>query len=189
MVPSPIVVAAAAVFLISLSSATLAHGGGGSGRRFVRSYDVDSPCKEMKFYLHDIQYDNSNSTTNSTSAAITKPTALATAVSSPGYFFGKMVVFNDPMTEGNSLPPSLDETAESVRAQGLYFYDKKDGYNTWIAFSVVFNSTVHGHGTLNVLGANPNSDTKDLTVVGGTGDFFMSRGIVTLCGDEVEGWL
>uniref|UniRef100_A0A0D9X1Z7 Dirigent protein n=1 Tax=Leersia perrieri TaxID=77586 RepID=A0A0D9X1Z7_9ORYZ len=189
MAPSLIVVAAAAtIFLISLSSASLAYGGGGKGtRKFMRSYDYDSPCKEMRFYLHDILYDSSNSTTNSTSAGVTKPTALATAVSNPGYFFGKMVVFNDPMTEGNSLPESLDET--DVRAQGLFFFDEKDDFNVWYAFSIVFNSTTHGHGTLNVVGANPNSDTKDLTVVGGTGDFFMSRGIVTLRGDEVEGFL
>uniref|UniRef100_A0A0D9X1Y3 Uncharacterized protein n=1 Tax=Leersia perrieri TaxID=77586 RepID=A0A0D9X1Y3_9ORYZ len=45
---------------------------------------------------------------------VTKPTALATAVSNPGYFFGKIVVFNDPMTEENSRPESLDET--DVRA-------------------------------------------------------------------------
>uniref|UniRef100_A0A0E0LNU2 Dirigent protein n=1 Tax=Oryza punctata TaxID=4537 RepID=A0A0E0LNU2_ORYPU len=172
----------AAIFLLSLTSATVAHGRS-SGRKFVMSYD--EPCMEMRLYLHDIIYDYSNSTSNSTSAAATKPTALSTAVSRSGYFFGRMVVFNDPMTEGKVLPPSLEETA--VRAQGLYFYDKKEEPNAWLAFSVVFNSTAH-RGTLNLMGADPNTATRDISVVGGTGDFFMSRGIATLRTDAVEGF-
>ncbi|KAF0906933.1 hypothetical protein E2562_013317 [Oryza meyeriana var. granulata] len=168
----------AAIFL--LSSAGVAHG---RSRRFVTSYD--EPCKKMRLYFHDIIYDYSNSTSNSTSAAVTKPTALSTAVSKNGYFFGRMVVFNDPMTEGKALPPSLEETA--VRAQGLYFYDKKDGPNAWLAFSIVFNSTAH-QGTLNLMGADPNIETRDISIVGGTGDFFMSRGVATLRTDAFEGF-
>uniref|UniRef100_A0A0E0I4L0 Dirigent protein n=1 Tax=Oryza nivara TaxID=4536 RepID=A0A0E0I4L0_ORYNI len=125
----------------------------------------------------DILYDFSNSTSNSTSAAATKPTPLSTAVSSPGYFFGRVVVFNDPMTEGRALPPSLEETAR----------DKKDDFSAWFAFSVVFNSTAH-RGTLNLMGANPNAATRDISVVGGTGDFFMSRGVATLRTDAIEGF-
>ncbi|KAF0895156.1 hypothetical protein E2562_006858 [Oryza meyeriana var. granulata] len=171
----------AVVFLISISSAGAAHG---RSRRLVRSYD--KPCKTMRLYFHDILYDFSNSTANSTSAAATKPTALATAVSRNGTFFGEVVVFNDPMTEGKALPPSLEETA--VRAQGLYLYDKKEEYNAWFAFSVVFNSTAH-RGTLNLMGADLMFDKRrDISVVGGTGDFFMSRGVATLRTDAVEGF-
>uniref|UniRef100_A0A0E0EEY4 Dirigent protein n=1 Tax=Oryza meridionalis TaxID=40149 RepID=A0A0E0EEY4_9ORYZ len=108
----------AAIFLngISLlSSATVAHGGrSGGGRRLVRSYD--EPCKKMTLYFHDILYDFSNSTANSTSAAAAKPTALATAVSPNGTFFGEVVVFNNPMTEGTRAlpPPPLRETAAYI---------------------------------------------------------------------------
>ncbi|BAT02835.1 dirigent protein 5 [Oryza sativa Japonica Group] len=172
----------AAIFLLSLTSASVVHGRS-SRRRFVRSYD--EPCMEMRLYLHDILYDYSNSTTNSTSAAATKPTALSTAVSSPGYFFGRVVVFNDPMTEGRALPPSLEETA--VRAQGLYLLDKKDDFSAWFAFSIVFNSTAR-RGTLNLMGADPNAATRDISVVGGTGDFLMSRGVATLRTDAIEGF-
>ncbi|XP_006658874.2 dirigent protein 5-like [Oryza brachyantha] len=138
----------AAIFLLSLSCSAsgVAHGrrSSSSSRRLVRSYD--EPCKKMRLYLHDILYDYSNSTANSTAAAATKPTALSTAVSKSGYFFGRVVVFNDPVTEGKAL----EETA--VRAQGLYFYDRKDAPNAWLAFSIVFNSTAQ-QGTLNLMGA------------------------------------
>nr|XP_025882837.1 dirigent protein 5-like [Oryza sativa Japonica Group] len=142
----------AAIFLVAgllLSSATVVHGGGG-GRRFVRSYD--EPCKEMRLYFHDILYDFSNSTANSTSAVVASPAALLRAAKNTT-IFGTTVVFNDPMTEGTSaLPPSLEETA--VRAQGLYLYDGKAAstLNAWLAFSVVFNSTAR-RGTLSLMGA------------------------------------
>uniref|UniRef100_A0A0E0LNZ9 Dirigent protein n=1 Tax=Oryza punctata TaxID=4537 RepID=A0A0E0LNZ9_ORYPU len=143
----------------------------------------------MTLYFHDILYDYSNSTSNSTSAAATKPTALATAVSPNGTFFGEVVVFDDPMTAGRALPPpSRRETAAVVaRVQGVYLYDSKEVYDAWFAFSVVFNSTAR-RGTLNLMGADVMSEkTRDISVVGGTGDFFMSRGVATLRTDAVEG--
>ncbi|KAB8106521.1 hypothetical protein EE612_040895 [Oryza sativa] len=180
----PSLIAAVIFLLVSLlSSASVANGGRSGGRRLVRSYD--EPCKEMRLYLHDILYDYSNSTSNSTSAAATKPTPLSAAVSNPGFFFGRMVVFNDPVTEGRALPPSLEETV--VRAQGLYLYDGKVVFDAWFAFTVVFNSTAH-HGTLNLMGADPNTEMRDISVVGGTGDFFMSRGVATLRTDAFEGF-
>ncbi|XP_006658037.1 dirigent protein 5-like [Oryza brachyantha] len=173
-----------AIFLLSLAG--VAHGR--SSRRLVRSYD--EPCMEMRLYLHDILYDYSNSTSNSTSAAATRPTALSTAAPSApagGTFFGQVVVFNDPVTEGRrALPPALEET--EVRAQGLYFYNGKEAYNAWFAFSVVFNSTAR-RGTLNLMGADIIAEkTRDVSVVGGTGDFFMARGVATLRTDAVEGF-
>ena len=175
-----VIVAAACIFLSC--SASVAH-----GRRFVRSSSYAEPCMEMRLYLHDILYDYSNSTSNSTSAAATKPTALATAVpSTGGTFFGQVVVFNDPMTEGRALPPSLEETA--VRAQGVYLYNSKEAFNAWFAFSIVFNSTGR-RGTLNLMGADIIAEkTRDISVVGGTGDFFMSRGVATLRTDAFEGF-
>ncbi|KAF0906876.1 hypothetical protein E2562_013268 [Oryza meyeriana var. granulata] len=168
----------AAIFL--LGSASVAHG---RSRRFIRSYD--EPCKEMTLYFHDIIYDFSNSTSNSTSAVVAKPTALLQSMNTS--VFGTMVVFNDPMTEGKALPPSLEET--TVRAQGLYFYNKKQSpADAWFAFSIVFNSTAH-RGTLNLMGADLVSETtRDFSVVGGTGDFFMARGVASVCGDAVEGF-
>uniref|UniRef100_A0A0E0QBS9 Dirigent protein n=1 Tax=Oryza rufipogon TaxID=4529 RepID=A0A0E0QBS9_ORYRU len=171
----------AAIFLLSLTSASVVHGR--SSRR--RSYD--EPCKEMRLYFHDILYDFSNSTANSTSAVVASPAALLRAAKNTT-IFGTTVVFNDPMTEGTSaLPPSLEETA--VRAQGLYLYDGKAAstLNAWLAFSVVFNSTAR-RGTLSLMGADPSTATRDISVVRGTSDFFMSRGVATLRADAVEGF-
>ncbi|GFP86673.1 disease resistance response protein 206 [Phtheirospermum japonicum] len=43
-------------------------------------------------------------------------------------------------------------------------------------------------GTLNFAGADPlMNKTRDISVIGGTGDFFMARGIATLMTDAFEG--
>ncbi|TMW93125.1 hypothetical protein EJD97_012175 [Solanum chilense] len=44
------------------------------------------------------------------------------------------------------------------------------------------------YGTLNIMGADIiDQKTRDLSIVGGTGDFFMARGLVTFSTDAVEG--
>ena len=84
-------------------------------------------------------------------------------------------------TDKNLLSPPV------ARAQGIYFYDMKTTYNAWLAYSLVFNSTKY-KGTMNIMGADMmDEETRDLSVVGGTGDFFMARGITTFRTDEVEG--
>jgi hypothetical protein len=56
-----------------------------------------------------------------------------------------------------------------------------------VAFSLVFNSTAC-RGTLNLMGAYLMAEkTRDISVVGGTGDFFMARGVATLRTDSFEG--
>ncbi|KAF8087916.1 hypothetical protein N665_0562s0017 [Sinapis alba] len=62
----------------------------------------------------------------------------------------------------------------------------KTTYNTWMAFTLVFNSTQH-KGTLTIMDANPMTEpTKDLAIVSGTGDFIMTRGIVTFTTDLIQ---
>ncbi|KAJ1291929.1 hypothetical protein BS78_02G353900 [Paspalum vaginatum] len=135
----------------------------------------------MTVYYHDILYNGSNNTANATAAAATKPTALSTAVTSNGTQFGMLVVFDDVVTAGQAL------SSEPVaRAQGFYFYDK-ELTSAWLAFSLVFNSTAH-KGTLNLMGADlMNEKTRDSSVVGGTGDFFVARGVATISTDSFEG--
>jgi hypothetical protein len=166
------------VFLLGLAGA--AH-----GRKRVVSDDEDEPCNKMTLYYHDIIYNGVNNTANATSAAATKPTALSTTHWKNGTFFGTLVVFDDPMTLGHALPVAGEEPA--ARAQGFYLYDKQESYDSWFGFSIVFNSTAH-KGTINLVGADLMYEkTRDLSVVGGTGDFFMTRGIATLELDAAEG--
>ncbi|RLM84474.1 dirigent protein 5-like [Panicum miliaceum] len=78
---------------------------------------------------------------------------------------------------GSRKPGVVVELALSsepvARAQGFYFYDKE--YNAWLAFSLVFNSTAYT-GTLNLMGADLMYEkTRDISVVGGTGDFYVAR--------------
>ncbi|KAM0857028.1 hypothetical protein ACQ4PT_048720 [Festuca glaucescens] len=127
------------------------------GRKRIVSSSSDEPCTKMTLYLHDILYNGVNNTANATSAEATKPTALSKST-----FFGELVVFDDPVTERNALP--VGKEVPVARGQGFYFYDKKESFNAWFGLSLVFNS-----------------------VVGGTGDFFMTRGIATLQLDANEG--
>ena len=175
---SSLLVAVAAVLLLGLAGA--AHGGG--RKKLIVSRSEDEPCKKMTVYYHDILY-SGNNTANATSAAVTKPeAALSLSHWKNGTFFGLLVVFDDLVTEEQAL------TSEPVaRAQGFYFYDKKEQYNAWMAFSLVFNSTAYT-GTLNLMGADLMYEkTRDISVVGGTGDFFMSRGVATLSLVAYEG--
>lgn len=74
-----------------------------------------------------------------------------------------------------------------ARAQGFFFYNKKTTYNTWMTFTLLFNSTQH-KGTMIIIDANPMMEpTRDLSIVGGTGDFLMTRGVVTFTTDTFEG--
>ncbi|CAL5085856.1 unnamed protein product [Urochloa decumbens] len=155
--------------------------GAAHGRRRVVSSHKDEPCLNMTVYYHDILYDGSN-TANATSAVAAQPTLLSRSVSINDTYFGEIIVFNDPVTAGPSLA-----SAPVAHAEGFYFYDKKESPSAWFAFSLVFNSTAH-KGTLNLMGADIIADkTKDISVVGGTGDFFMARGVATLRTDTFQG--
>ncbi|CAN4077629.1 unnamed protein product [Withania somnifera] len=111
------------------------------------------PCKTLSFYFHDIIYNGENGK-NATSAIVGQN------------HFGDLVVFDDPIT--------LDDNLHSNpvgRAQGVYVYDKKEIFTSWLGFSFVFNSTQH-KGSINFAGADPiMNKTRDISVIGGTGDF------------------
>lgn len=137
----------------------------------------NEPCKRLILFYHDILYFDGDDAANATSAAATNQTKLG------DFQLGKLVIFDDPVTLDRNL-----HSSPVARAQGFYFYDKKTDYNAWMAYTLLFNSTEH-KGTLNVMGADlMSAKTRDLSVVGGTGDFFMARGIVTIETDAVEGF-
>ncbi|PIN09110.1 hypothetical protein CDL12_18307 [Handroanthus impetiginosus] len=161
----------ATLFLLLLISATV-HG------RKPRSR---SPCQQYVFYFHDVLFKGYNYK-NATSAIVGSPQwGNKTAMAVP-YNFGDVVVFDDPITLDNNFhsPPV-------GRAQGIYLYDQKSTYSAWLGFSFLFNSSDYV-GTLNFAGADPLlNKTRDISVIGGTGDFFMARGIATLLTDAFEG--
>ncbi|KAL4580267.1 hypothetical protein LXL04_016454 [Taraxacum kok-saghyz] len=133
------------------------------------------PCKRFVLYYHDILFNGTN-VANATSATTANGTKLG------NFQLGKLVVFDDPMTKDNHL---LSHPV--ARAQGFYFYDMKTTYNAWFSYTLVFNSSEY-KGTINIMGADIMDDeTRDLSVVGGTGAFFMTRGICTLRTDAIEG--
>ncbi|VVB11911.1 unnamed protein product [Arabis nemorensis] len=140
-----------------------------------KRFDRKKPCKQFSFYYHDIMY-NGDNVANATSATIVHPHGFG------DFLFGKFVIFDDPIT--------MDKNYRSkpvARAQGFFFYDMKLDYNAWFCYTLVFNSTEY-KGTLNILGADLMMEpTRDLSVVGGTGDFFMARGIATFATDTFEG--
>ncbi|GJN10895.1 hypothetical protein PR202_ga29036 [Eleusine coracana subsp. coracana] len=154
------------------------HGDRIRSRRLITS-SHDAPCMRMKMYYHDILYNGDNNA-NATFLLQRKTEEKRPILPSRG--FEQVIVFDDVVTKGKAL------ASEPVaRAQGFYFYDNKARPNAWFAFSLVFNSTAY-KGTLNIMGADLIfNKTKDLSVVGGTGDFFMARGIATVRTDAFEG--
>ncbi|KAH8513329.1 hypothetical protein H0E87_006568 [Populus deltoides] len=146
----------------------------------VKSRDISVVGGTGDFFMHrgiaTLMTDSFEDVANATSAAATDPTKLG------NFKFGMLVVFDDPMTNDNHLL-----SRPVARAQGFYFYDKKSTYTAWFAFTLIFNSTKH-KGTLNIMGADlMTEETRDFSVVGGTGDFFMARGIATIHTDTFQG--
>ncbi|XP_039115667.1 disease resistance response protein 206-like [Dioscorea cayenensis subsp. rotundata] len=162
------------LLLILLSSST-------TSQAMKRKIRLNQPCKTLLLYFHDIIY-NGRNIANATSAIVGAPVWANRTTLGDFMHFGDVIVFDDPITMDNNLH------SETIgRAQGLYLYDKKQVYSSWFGFSFVLNSSDY-KGTINFIGADPLMEkTRDVSVVGGTGDFFMSRGVATLTTDAVQG--
>lgn len=62
----------------------------------------------------------------------------------------------------------------------------KSDCNVRFVCSLVFNSIEH-KGTLNIISADIIvAKSSDLSIMGGTGDFFMARGTVTIDTDTIQ---
>ncbi|XP_031094805.1 disease resistance response protein 206-like [Ipomoea triloba] len=169
-------------FIFSLLFLFLAHSINASPhRRHHHSLRAKTPCKTLSFYFHDIIFNGHNSH-NATAAIVGSPAWGNRTILAGQNHFGNMVVFDDPITLDNNL-----HSTPVGRAQGFYLYDKKEIFTAWLGFSFVFNSTEH-RGSINFAGADPlMNKTRDISVIGGTGDFFMTRGMATLSTDAFEG--
>lgn len=162
------------MLLISISLLNLSLGAHSS--KCTTMSRAAKPCKHLVLYYHDILFNGTNQA-NATSALVSNTPPLG------NFNFSNFVVFDDPVTADPNL-----SSAPVARAQGFYFYDMKTKFNAWFAFSLVFNSTQY-KGSINMMGADIMAEeTRDLSVVGGTGDFFMARGIATVRTDTFQGW-
>ncbi|WCJ26412.1 Disease resistance-responsive (dirigent-like protein) family protein [Euphorbia peplus] len=147
----------------------------------VQSMKEKKPCKELVVYYHDIIYNGHNSD-NATSTLIGAPDGTNLTTLTRPFRFGDMAAFDDPITLDNNL-----HSTPVGRAQGTYIYTGKTILRAWMGFSIVFNSTQY-QGTISFSGVDVVSmESRDMPIVGGTGDFFMHRGIVTLMTDADEG--
>ncbi|XP_021820525.1 disease resistance response protein 206-like [Prunus avium] len=148
---------------------------------FPRNKNKYKPCKHLVLFFHDILYNGKNAA-NATSAIVAAPEGANLTILAPQNHFGNIVVFDDPITLDNNL-----HSKPVGRAQGMYIYDTKNTFTSWLAFSFALNSTDY-QGSINFIGFDPILiKTRDISVVGGTGDFFMHRGIATINTDAFEG--
>lgn len=146
-----------------------------------KSKKQHKPCKHLLLYFHDIIYNGKNAA-NATSSIVAAPKGANLTILADKFHFGNIAVFDDPITLDNNL-----HSTPIGRAQGMYIYDTKTTYTAWLGFSFILNTTDY-QGTINFIGADPlMNKTRDISIVGGTGDFFMHRGIATLMTDSFEG--
>ncbi|KDP25354.1 hypothetical protein JCGZ_20510 [Jatropha curcas] len=141
------------------------------------------PCKELVLYFHGILYNGKNAA-NATSGIVAAPEGANLTILAPlkSSHFGNIIVFDDPVTLDNNL-----HSSPIGRAHGSYIYDTKNTLSAWLGFTFSLNST-QLRGTINFIGADPILiNTRDISIVGGTGDFFMHRGIATIMTDAFEG--
>ncbi|XP_024541383.1 disease resistance response protein 206 [Selaginella moellendorffii] len=132
-----------------------------------------------KFFWHDTLQNTTHPWTN-TAAEVAGPNHNIT-----GLGFGKVIVFNDSLT----LAPALGSKLLG-RGQGVYIYDRTQAgiaFNALLVFSAVIENEEY-NGTLNFMGADLIlAPSRDISVVGGTGDFEMARGIANLVTHSIDG--
>ncbi|CAI9274482.1 unnamed protein product [Lactuca saligna] len=152
-----------------------------SSHKYKGNKKLYKPCKNLVLFFHDVIYNGKNAA-NATSAIVGAPQWANRTILASQFHFGNIVVFDDPITLDNNFhSPSIG------RAQGQYIYDTKNTFTAWLAFSFVLNSTDY-QGSIQFIGADPIMiKTRDISVVGGTGDFFMHRGVATIMTDAFEG--
>ncbi|GJV48787.1 disease resistance response protein 206 [Tanacetum coccineum] len=139
------------------------------------------PCKNLVLFLHDVLYNGQNAV-NASAVIVGAPQWANHTILANQFHFDNVVVFDDPVTLDNNFhSPTIG------RAQGQYMYDTKNTFIAWLAFSFVLNSTDY-QGSINFIGADQIMiKTRDISVVGGTRDFFMHRGVATIMTDAFEG--
>ncbi|KAL5204374.1 hypothetical protein ABZP36_009245 [Zizania latifolia] len=119
---------------------------------------VSAASAHLHFYMHDLLGD----------------TAVQ-VVHGPSGTFGNTVVIDDVLTEG---PAS--SSAVVGRAQGQYIFASSVGsIDLMVSMNVVLRSGPYADSSVTVVGRDDTgAAVRELTVVGGTGQFRMARGYV-----------
>ncbi|KAL6517406.1 hypothetical protein OROMI_033107 [Orobanche minor] len=104
----------------------------------------------------------------------TIPVASANSTSASPTLFGLAAVLDDPVR----MVPNTN--AEIVgRAQGFFAYASLEEISIHMTFDLIFTGGAHNGSTLNLLGSNQYlRPYRQLSVVGGSGDFPLARGSV-----------
>ncbi|BBN08806.1 protein MpDIR23 [Marchantia polymorpha subsp. ruderalis] len=88
--------------------------------------------------------------------------------------FGSTLIYDNDVTEGPEL------TSRHIgRRQGMAVMDNFAGQNYYLLFTVIFEQHDKYQGTLQVQGTEIGHGPREISIVGGTGDFRGARGYST----------
>eukprot|EP00250_Pteridium_aquilinum_P020097 c24699_g1_i1 orf=39-560(+) len=124
--------------------------------------------ERLRIYLHD-NAENKNASFNTATVEVQRSPTMSTVANQ----FGKLYIFDDPLTDGPSM-----SSPHIGSAQGMYAYTGRGNISAFWAFTAFLGE----RGSLSFMGAEVivGSAPRILNVVGGTGEFALARGIVTL---------
>ncbi|CAA0807766.1 Dirigent protein 21 [Striga hermonthica] len=102
------------------------------------------------------------------------PVARANTTFASPTLFGLVAVIDDPVRTGPS--PGSEIVG---RAQGLFAFASLEEISLHMTFDIFFTGGAHNGSTLSLIGRNPYPrDHRELSVVGGSGDFRLAHGHV-----------
>ncbi|CAL4932943.1 unnamed protein product [Urochloa decumbens] len=120
----------------------------------------EAASAHLHFYMHDVTGGSS-------------PTAVR-VLNGPRGYFGNTFVIDDVLTEGTSSSSTL-----VGRAQGYYMCASVANLELLVTMNVVLTSGPYAGSSITVVGRDDtNAPVRELSVVGGTGQFRMARGYV-----------
>ncbi|KAF8661248.1 hypothetical protein HU200_057092 [Digitaria exilis] len=122
---------------------------------------VSAVSAHLHFYMHDV---------------LTGPAPTAVqVVNGPRGHFGDTIVIDDVLTQGTSRSSS----AAVGRAQGHYIWASTGNPELLVTMNVVLTSGPYAGSSVTVVGRDDiAAPVRELSVVGGTGQFRMARGYV-----------
>ncbi|XP_068647025.1 dirigent protein 23-like [Aristolochia californica] len=120
---------------------------------------------QLHFFFHDTLSGRSPSAV---------PIAEAEMTDKSPTVFGKVMMADDPLTEGPEL-----KSKEVGRAQGIYGSAGQEGLSLIMAMSFSFTEEKYNGSSFSLMSRNPAMNpVRELAIVGGTGLFRLAKGYV-----------